>query len=336
MKPSAPHTVLFAVFPHIKLLDLAGPLQVFADAVDGDGVAVYRTEVVSIDGQCVETDTPVTIATDTMTSWADRRIGTLIVVGGNGARVAALNPDIVDAVTTLAKRADRIASVCTGAFVLAACGLLDGRRAVTHWQSCEALSQRHPAVLVETDPIYVKDEHIWTSAGVTAGIDMALAMVAENIGRTGSLSLARELVSYLVRPGGQSQFSRTLDRQILDEAGRFDGLHEWIADNINKDLRVDVLAEKANMSPRNFARLYTHHTGQTPAKAVEDMRIDAARRSLEQSELSVSEIAQQCGFGDDERMRRSFIRSLHVSPRDYRRRFAIGSTVASGDNSGID
>jgi transcriptional regulator GlxA family with amidase domain len=336
MKPSAPHTVLFAVFPHIKLLDLAGPLQVFADAVDGDGVAVYRTEVVSIDGQCVETDTPVTIATDAMTSWADRRIDTLVVVGGNGARVAALNPDIVDAVTRLAKRADRIASVCTGAFVLAACGLLDGRRAVTHWQSCEALLRKHPSVLVETDPIYVKDENIWTSAGVTAGIDMALAMVAENIGRTGSLSLARELVSYVVRPGGQSQFSTTLDRQILDEAGRFDGLHEWIADNINKDLRVDVLAGIANMSPRNFARLYTQQTGQTPAKAVEGIRIEAARRLLEQSELSVSEVAHQCGFGDDERMRRSFIRLLHVSPRDYRRRFAIGSTVASGDNSGID
>ncbi|POF31014.1 GlxA family transcriptional regulator [Roseibium marinum] len=331
MKNSAPHKVLFVVFPQIKLLDLAGPLQVFADAVDDNGIAVYRTEVVSIDGQYVKTDTPVSIATEAMKSWANEQIDTLIVVGGNGARAAALNPHVVDGVLRLAEKADRIASVCTGAFVLAACGLLDGRRAVTHWQSCDALSREHPCVLVETDPIYVKAENVWTSAGVTAGIDMALAMVAEDIGRTASLSLARELVSYVVRPGGQSQFSSTLDRQILDETGRFESLHEWIANNIDKDLRVDVLAERANMSPRNFARLYTQQTGRTPAKAVEGIRMEAARRSLEESDLSVSEVARQCGFGDDERMRRSFIRLLHVSPSDYRQRFATGHMTASGD-----
>ncbi|WP_299820389.1 DJ-1/PfpI family protein [uncultured Roseibium sp.] len=329
MKTSAPRTVLFVVFPQMKLLDLAGPLQVFADAVDENGGAVYRTEVVSTDGRHVKTDTPVSIATHAMGSWENERIDTLIVAGGKGSRAAALNPVFVDGVMTLANRAERAASVCTGAFVLAACGLLDGRRAVTHWQSCAELSRKHSSVKVETDPIYIKDGNIWTSAGVTAGIDMALAMVAEDIGRTASLSLARELVSYVVRPGGQSQFSSTLDRQILDETGRFESLHEWIADNIDKDLRVDVLAERANMSPRNFARLYTQQIGTTPAKAVESLRIDAARRSLEESELPVSEVARRCGFGDDERMRRSFIRVLHVSPSDYRQRFATGQMTGS-------
>ncbi len=314
-------TVLFVVFPDVKLLDLAGPLQVFVDAVDDGGIAPYRPVVVSVHGETVKTDTQVTIATEAMTSWTNEHIDTLIVVGGNGARMAAQTPHLIEGVAKLAKRATRIASVCTGAFVLAACGLLDGRRAVTHWQSCDTLLIEYPSVLVETDPIYVKDDNIWTSAGVTAGIDMALAMVAEDISRTASLSLARELVSYFVRPGGQSQFSITLGRQTADGSGRFEDLHEWISNNIGKDLQVNVLAERMNMSPRNFARLYTQLTGQTPAKAVEGMRVEAARRSLEESEKPVSEIAYQCGFGDDERMRRSFMRLLHVSPSDYRKRF---------------
>ncbi|MEM5583078.1 DJ-1/PfpI family protein [Roseibium sp. AS2] len=331
MKTSAPRTVLFVVFPHIKLLDLAGPLQVFADAVAEPERDVYRIEVVSMDGRCIRTDTPVSIATAAMASWADAQIDTLIIVGGSGARAAALDPLVVDEVLRLTKKAARIASVCTGAFMLAACGLLDGRRAVTHWRSCDALLRAHPSVQVETDPIYVKDENIWTSAGVTAGIDMALAMVAEDLGRRACLSLARELVSFAVRPGGQSQFSTTLDRQMLDETGRFDSLHDWIASNLDRDLRVEALAARAGMSPRNFARSYTRQTGQTPAKAVEGLRVEAACRSLEESSQPVSEIAHQCGFGDDERMRRSFMRLLHVTPSDYRQRFALDRITAIGE-----
>lgn len=321
MSNSIDRTVVFVVFPSVKLLDLAGPLQVFSDAVDDSGRNVYRTAVVSIDGKQVKTDTPVSLATEEMKSWSNKHIDTLVVAGGDGAGVASRNSSIVEGVAQLANKASRVASVCTGAFILAACGLLDGRRAVTHWQSCDDLSKAYPSLRVERDPIFVKDTNIWTSAGVTAGIDMALAMVGEDIGRKAALSLARELVSYVVRPGGQSQFSTTLDRQTADETGRFEGLHEWIANNINKDMRVERLAEWTNMSPRNFARLYSKHTGQTPAKAVESMRTEAARRLLEESELSVSEVAYKCGFGDDERMRRSFMRLLHVPPSDYRQRF---------------
>jgi len=316
-----PRTVLFVGFSNMKLLDLAGPLQVFADAVDDYGNAAYKTHVVSIDGKNMKTDTPVSLATDAMEAWFETPFDTLVVVGGNGAIAAAQNSSIRKGVLQLSKNASRIASVCTGAFVLAACGLLEGRRAVTHWQSCDILLQKYPCVLVETDPIYVKDNNIWTSAGVTAGIDMALAMVAEDIGRSAAFSLARELVSYVVRPGGQSQFSAPLSRQTADKTGRFEVLHEWIVNNINQDLRVDILAEQANMSSRNFSRLYTQQTGQSPAKAVEGIRVEAARRLLEESKISVSEIAHQCGFGDDERMRRSFMRILHVSPTDYRLRF---------------
>lgn len=322
MKNRDCRTVLLVVFPGIKLLDLAGPLQVFSDALDDHGNAVYNTYVVSIDGVSVATDTQVAIATDVMNTWLEKRIDTLIIVGGNGAKAAARNKAIVEGVLQLSHRACRIASVCTGAFVLAACGLLDGHRATTHWQSCEELSNDYPSIIVESDRIYVKDNSIWTSAGVTAGIDMALAMVSEDVGRSASLSLARELVSYLVRPGGQSQFSTPLNRQIADRTGRFESLHNWIANNLGKDLRVHVLADRVNMSPRNFARMYAQRTGQTPAKAVESMRTEAARQLLEVSNATVSEIAHQCGFGDDERMRRSFIRLLNVSPNDYRHRFS--------------
>lgn len=314
-------TVLFVVYPGVKLLDLAGPLQVFADAIDDRGQAVFKTGVVSMDGEEVKTDTPVIIATDPIYSWADEQIDTLVIAGGNGAGAASRSELVVRSVTQLAKNTSRVASVCTGAFVLAACGLLDGRRAVTHWQSCEELSITYPSIQVEPDPIYIKDEHVWTSAGVTAGIDMALAMVGEDIGRPAALALARQLVSYVVRPGGQSQFSAMLDRQTADDTSRFEALHEWIVNNIQQDMRVEQLAERANMSPRNFSRLYTKFTGQTPAKAVEGLRIEAARRILEENELSIIEVAHKCGFGDDERMRRSFMRVLNVAPSDYRRRF---------------
>lgn len=314
-------SILFVVYPHVKLLDLAGPLQVFADARDDNANTVYETVLVSIDGKSVKTDTPVSIATGAIRSWYDTPFDTLVIVGGSGAIPATQDHAFLNAVKTLEKTASRVASVCTGAFVLAACGLLDGRRAVTHWQSCKKLLQAYPSIQVETDPIFVKDHNIWTSAGVTSGIDMALAMVAEDTSRAAALSLARDLVSYLVRPGGQSQFSTSLGRQTADSAGRFDKLHKWIESNINKDLRVDALAEHMNMSSRNFARLYAKQTGQTPAKAVESMRVQAARRSLEESKISVDEVAHDCGFKDDERMRRSFVRLLKASPSDYRQRF---------------
>lgn len=331
---NTPRTVLFVVYPQVKLLDVAGSLQVFSDAVDATGKAAYRTALVSLGGETIETDTTLTMSTDSMASWSRRRIDTLIVVGGTGVYGMSQNERFVRVFSQLATKANRVASICTGAFILAACGLLDGRRATTHWESCDNLLEKYPAVQVEMDSIFVKDEHIWSSAGVTAGIDMALAMVSEDLGRSASLALARSLVAYVVRPGGQSQFSTALGRQVADEAGRFDELHQWMANNLDKDLRVENLASRTNMSARNFARVYTSGTGLSPAKAVESMRIEAARRLLEQSDISVIMVAHRCGFGDDERMRRSFIRLLKVTPSAYRRRFQSQNDGLSKEEPG--
>jgi len=318
---NTPRVVMFVVYPHVKLLDLVGPLQAFADAVNDEGQIAYRTVVVSVDGQSVPSDTPVSIDTQAISDWARRQIDTLIVVGGKGVFGAAQDPLLRTRVNQLAIRARRVGSVCSGAFILAACGLLDGRRAVTHWESCRRLAEDFPSVSVEADPIFVKDDKFWTSAGVTAGIDMAIAMITEDLGRSAATSLARSLVTYHIRPGGQSQFSEALSLQSEDGNGRFDELHNWIINNLTEDLRVEQLAVRARMSSRNFARLYQSETGRTPAKAVEAMRVEAARRMLEDTNESLSVIARRSGFGDDERLRRSFVRLLNVPPGEYRNRF---------------
>ena len=315
-------TIAFLVFGDVKLLDIAGALQVFEDAnlVRADS---YNTVVISSKGGQTDTDTVLPIITERAADWLDRKVDTLIIAGGPGARKASQDEDVISQVQAHAAHCERIGSICTGAFVLASAGLLDGHRAVTHWESCKQLAQTYPLVNVESDPIFIKDGNIWTSAGVTAGIDMALAMVNEDHGRPTALALARLLVTYMVRPGGQSQFSATLNRQFEDGSGRFDDLHHWIENNLQSDLRVERLAEKANMSPRNFARVYTAHTNQSPAKAVERMRSEAARLLLEETQLPVSVIASRCGFGDDERLRRALHRAFGVSPSDYRQRFQV-------------
>ena len=220
------------------------------------------------------------------------------------------------------RRARRTVSVCTGAFLLAEAGLLDGRRATTHWALCDLLEQRFPAVTVDRDAIFVRQERIWTSAGVTAGIDLALALVEEDFGRAVAMDLARDLVVFMKRPGGQSQYSQLLQAQSRDSAD-FDDLHAWIVDNLyDAGLSVERLAERARMSARNFARVYKEKTGRTPAKALERFRVEAARRMLEQSTRNLEQIAQQCGFGDEERMRVTFQRHLDMTPSEYRRRMA--------------
>ncbi len=196
--------------------------------------------------------------------------------------------------------------------------MLEGRRAVTHWDDCANLQRRYPTVRVETDPIFIEDRGVWTSAGVTAGIDLALALVEREIGYQVSVDLARRLVVYSKRPGGQSQFSNRLQQQVVDETGSFETLHEWMEQNLHRDLRVEKLAEQAGMSPRNFHRVYTRSTGITPACMVASMRVEAARRTLEETDLGVAAIARRCGFGTDEQMRRTFQRELGVSPSAYR------------------
>ncbi|AXI46485.1 AraC family transcriptional regulator [Sulfitobacter sp. SK012] len=325
-KSPSPMNVVFIVYPNIVLLDLVGPLQVFTHArKDAHAGPAYQTHVVSCDGGRIETNTILQIDSDPLTDWfeahQDTPIHTLVVIGGDGALVAALDLQLVSQVRQLAERSYRVCSVCSGALVLAAAGLLDGRRAVTHWEDCDHLATQYPAVKVEVDPIYIKDGTVWTSAGITAGIDMALAIIEEDLGTPAAIEMARSLVTPMVRSGGQSQFSPELDRQARDLEGRFRPLHDWINSNLRKDICVDVMAERCGMSSRNFSRQYTATMGTPPAKAVEAIRVNAARDLLGATEKSIKAIAVNCGFQDDERMRRAFLRQVKTTPSQYRAQF---------------
>lgn len=314
--------VVFVVYDNCVLLDLSGPLQVFSHALDPkSGDNGYDCVVVSQTGEMIDTNTVVSIPSEPLARYTRRQIHTLVVVGGDGANNAMLDARFLKDITRLAARAERVCSVCSGALILAAAGLLDGRRAVTHWEDCETLQTTFPKVRVEVDPIYIKDGATWTSAGITAGIDMALEIVAEDLGRAAALKMARSMVTQMVRTGGQSQFSPVLHRQLLDSTGRFETLNHWIMEHLQQSLTVETLAERMNMSTRNFSRLYTSETGLSPAKAVETMRTEMARTLLETTDLSVKQVAASSGFADDERMRRAFVRLLNVSPSDYRQTF---------------
>ncbi|MBY5933821.1 helix-turn-helix domain-containing protein [Tateyamaria omphalii] len=324
MTSEMPRVVVFVVYDGIVLLDLAGPLQVFSRAVDpSTGAFGYECLVASVTGESIETNTVLSIPTVTIASLEEHNIDTLIIVGGDGAIRGMRDAELVGAFGRLASRARRVCSVCSGALILAATGLLDGRRAVTHWDDCAMLAAEFPAVNVEMDPIFIKDGHIWTSAGITAGIDMSLAIAAEDFGRAAAFSVARAMVAQMVRSGGQSQFSPALSRQLRDGAGQFEKLHDWIANNLRRDLTVEVLAAQANMSARNFARVYAKVMGVTPARAVAAMRVEKAQGLLESSQQSVKQIAVSCGFGDEDRMRRAFVGTLGVSPSAYRANFNV-------------
>ncbi|EPL16338.1 GlxA family transcriptional regulator, partial [Pseudomonas sp. CF161] len=237
-----------------------------------------------------------------------------------GVYAAAREPHLVQWVAQQAGRSRRVASVCTGAFLLAASGWLDGRRVVTHWTRCEQLAREYPQLQVEANPIFINDGAVWTSAGVTAGIDLALALVEQDLGRGVALEVARHLVVFLKRPGGQSQFSVTLSLQ--QDGNRFDDLHAWIAENLAMDLGIPTLALQAGMSERSFVRHYRADTGQTPARAVELIRVETARRLLADTTLAIKRIAAQCGFGSEETLRRGFLRAMGVTPQAYRERFS--------------
>lgn len=318
----AKRKVVFIVYPDIVLLDLVGPLQVFSHAPDhATGQAGYDCMVVSPEGNLTETNTVVSIPTVSVSRVMGQQIHTLVVVGGDGAIAGMHDEKLVGAVSALAVGAHRVCSVCSGALVLAATGLLNERRAVTHWDDCKMLAEAFPRVRVELDPIFIKDGPIWTSAGITAGIDMALAIVSEDLGRTSALQVAKSMVAQMMRSGGQSQFSPTLGRQLRDGAGRFEALHDWVAENLHLSLPVEELAAKAGMSARNFARVYVKEMGTTPAKAVEALRVERAQDLLGTTGRSQKQIAARCGFKDEDRMRRAFLRVLSVSPSSYRQSF---------------
>jgi transcriptional regulator GlxA family with amidase domain len=320
MTSNSAKIIVFVVFPGIKLLDLTGPLQVFVDA-NSECAAQYNVRIASKTGGDVASDAVLPVATKPLSELHHLDIDTLIIAGGPGAFAAAEDSAFLDHIRHLAAQSRRVASVCTGAFVLAQAGLLEGRSAVTHWGSCDRLRDICKTITVKDDAIFVRDGPVWTSAGVTAGIDMSLAMVGEDLGRKHALTLARSLVCYMVRPGGQSHFSTVLRQQSETASGLFDALDLWIASNLTATLSVEELAEQMKMSPRNFARLYKTHTGVSPAKAVERMRLDAACRLLEETVLPLTSVAKGCGFLDDERLRRAFARSLNIAPGEYRQRF---------------
>ncbi len=318
--------VVILAYEGVNLLDVAGPAQVFTSAaaiVQDGGPPPYRVSVVAQPGGPTPTSTGIAIVTDGLAEVAGRPVDTLIVAGGPGIHGLRQDRELVAWLAARAAEARRTCSVCTGAFLLAAAGLLDGRRATTHWRWAKALQAQFPRVRVEPDPIYVQDGAIWTSAGVSAGIDLALALVEADLGHAVALEVARYLVVFLKRPGSQAQFSTALAGQAPGN-GRFGELQAWVAANLKRDLRVERLAERVAMSPRNFARAYAAATGVTPAKAVEALRVEAARRLLEETAQPIGWVAHQCGFGDDERMRRSFLRWIGVTPSDYRDRFRTG------------
>jgi transcriptional regulator GlxA family with amidase domain len=323
VRSDAARVVEVLAYPAVQLLDVTGPLQVFASAndhvVQAGGTPPYVLRVVAKGGQSVMATAGLGIATRPLP-----RTGTppdtLIVPGGPGVDGAATDTALVGWVRQRAKKARRVASVCTGAFLLGASGMLDGRRAVTHWSYCAELARRFPAVRVESDPIFVRDGSVWTSAGVTAGIDLALALVEEDLGRTVALAVARYLVVFLKRPGGQAQFSATLSMQSAED--EFGALHEWINKHLSDDLSLAVLADQAGMSERSFSRHYAEAAAVTPARAIERLRVEAARRLLSESRLPVKRISQRCGFGSEETMRRGFLRVLSATPNDYRARFS--------------
>jgi transcriptional regulator GlxA family with amidase domain len=316
-------------FQDVQLLDVAGPLQVFATANElarASGLAAtpdvpYMPRVVATTPGQITTSAGLGLVVHPLPPKGEPP-DTLIVAGGWGVHAAAQDAALVKWVRQQAPRSRRVASVCTGAFLLAAAGLLDRRRAVTHWTRCAELAQRYPSIRVEADPIFIRDGQVWTSAGVTAGIDLALALVEEDLGRTLALDVARHLVVFLKRPGGQAQFSATLSLQ--KEGDRFGELHAWVSENFAADLSVAALAERAGMSERSFVRHYRAQTGITPARAIEQLRLEAARRLLGDTAFSIKRIAARCGYGSEETMRRSFVRSAGVTPQAYRERFSAG------------
>jgi transcriptional regulator GlxA family with amidase domain len=319
--PRATRRIVFVAAPEVEILDLVGPLQVFARAAEffarenPGSPPIYSVEVVTTSPhRSLVANCGLRITAHKTFRELRGKIDTLLAAGGNSIERDEINPEVLRWLRKIAGRIRRVGSVCTGAMLLARAGLLDGRRATTHWNWCEVLIRRAPRAHVDPDPIFIRDENVYTSAGVTAGMDLALALVEEDYGSRLALQVARNLVLYLRRPGGQSQFSAALSLQVTDRKPLRE-LEAWVLDNLNKPLTVPVLAKRVAMSPRNFARVFTKEMKTTPAKFVERLRIEAARRRLEESQNSMEAIAGECGFGN------VFQRALKIPPGQYRRHF---------------
>ncbi|OBJ83262.1 GlxA family transcriptional regulator [Mycobacterium sp. 1245852.3] len=313
--------VVIVGFPGVQSLDLSGPYEVFAEA------DAYRVEVAAPQAGSFNAESGVGLRADVALADVRGAIDTLIVAGGYGVFDMIEDETFVHHLRRLAAKARRVGSICTGAFALAAAGLLEGRQATTHWRFSDQLRSCFPSVVVDSEPIFIRSDNIYTSAGVTAGMDLALALVEEDLGHQAAMTIAREFVLFMRRPGGQSQFSTALATQTADREPLRE-LQAWIVDNVSADLSVDVLAQRVHMSPRHFARVFTREVGQTPARYVDQVRVESAQRRLEESTSTLDDVAAQCGFGSADSMRRSFLRVRGVSPSDYRHRFGQYAQVS--------
>jgi transcriptional regulator GlxA family with amidase domain len=307
------------IFPDFQLLDAAGPISVFDIAMRLAG-AEQAIKTIAVTSGAVRSSSGVEMLARGLRPSA--AISTLIVAGGGGVNVASKCDKTLGFVRAMAKRGVRIASVCSGAFILAEAGLLDGRRATTHWQRTRQFLSLYPKVKLELDHIFVRDGNIWSSAGISAGIDLALAMVTEDFGEEIAKKTARQLVLYHRRSGGQSQFSSLLE--LKAPSGRFGPLLSWAREHLESPLTVEALAEQAGMSTRHFARAFIAETGTTPSKAVERLRIEVARQRVQSSSEAIERVAETTGFRDPERMRRAFIRAFGQPPQSLRRAARAG------------
>ena len=327
-KPQVSKIIVFLGFPGSQILDITGPFQVFVRAAEiylrthAGQPAPYKVLLASTThDRTITTNCGLTLtATDTYRS-VRGPIHTLLVAGGTGVETVMHDTDLVRWLRKVSLRVRRLGSICTGAFLLASAGLLDGKRAATHWKWAEEMARRFEKVAVDPEPIFIRDGNTYTTAGVLAGMDLALALVEEDLGAPIALEVARELVMYLRRAGGQSQFSTALSLQATDRR-QIEELRCWAADHLTEDLCVENLARRARMSPRNFARVFAKETGLTPARFVENLRVESARRRIEESQDDLEKIARDCGLNSVQALRRLFLRVLHVAPSDYRRRFS--------------
>ncbi|MDP3747254.1 MAG: GlxA family transcriptional regulator [Phenylobacterium sp.] len=301
------------IFPNFQILDAAGPIAAF-EIAERYAPGSYDTRVMAMEPGLVTSSSRAVMAAEAL---ADHPLDTLVVAGGDGTRAAMFETALLDWIRATSGQARRTASVCSGAFLLAEAGLLDGRRATTHWQRCPDFARRYSQVRMEPDRIFVRDGDIWTSAGITAGIDLSLALIAEDLGEPIARAVAQQLVVYHRRPGGQSQFSALIEMGC--QGGRFAVLLDWMRERISEHLPVERLADRAAMSPRHFARAFAAETGLTPAKAVERLRLETARERVESSSEPIDRVAESSGFGDPERMRRAFLRAFGQPPQALRR-----------------
>ena len=316
----APREVVVIVYQDIQSLDVVGPVEVLSGANRLTGRAEYRIRLAAITDGPVTSMSGLEIGVHERLDQVQRDLDTLLVAGGDGTAAAIADRPLLDGIARLAGRSRRITSVCSGSFLLAEAGLLDGRRATTHWRVCGLLAQLYPTVDVDPEPIFVRDGNVITSAGVTAGMDLALALVEDDLGRDVALAVARQLVLFLRRPGNQAQFSAQLSAQTA-ERDLLRDLQSGIAEHPGDNFTVAAMARRVGLSERHLARVFRDEIGVTPARYVERVRVEAARRRLEESDESIESIAAACGFGTAETMRRTFLRAVRTSPSEYRRRF---------------